>query len=705
VKGSLVLVLIVGLAMAALPGPTAQTDTDRPLLSRSAPRVIAPERMFTTDDANETLHYDSDPASGIGLTNGGTFWGGVRFTPTTGCTLKTILFYQWNSSNNDYVFVFGENNDTTPGVKLDSIPYNGADSMRWKTLNLTSPLVLPAGTDFWVAVRINHTAGLFPLGCDIGPCVRNRGGFISTNGTRWQNLPDLNPDLDYNWNIRAIIAREPGLAHDVGVTRILVPGPSVPVGSYDPTCRVVNFGSNSESNIPVVCLIDSGATRIYGLAETIPGPLAPGARTDFTFTPGWQTGPAGNTYTVTMYTDLDGDLNTANDTTRQTTTTAARFALMDHDTGYCRLTVSCLGSIGYDVPPALDLGNGFHYPKSAGASALFYSSLAIGNDTNYVVDRYYSKPASGTPNTDFVPTESLTAVIPPGTGDEHFRGAFSDAGHASPKGLTVTQHSYMNAGAGYDDFVVLTYDIANGGADPINGVYAGVFADFDVGTASTSNLCYSDTVSRFIKMWMQGSPNPTVGLKILYPRSFANLTAVDHNIWVYPDTCVTDNQKFRFLNGTIVLRRSNRAYDWSMMVSVGPFDLTPGGDAQKFAVAVVGAADTATFRVNAESAQSWYQRSVAVAEGSRLETPAIRIGAAPNPFSDATRIHYSMRTAGRLELEAYDATGRLVDRLVTQVKAGVGVVNWRPRGLGAGLYFLKVKTPDHETVLKTLRTE
>jgi serine protease len=375
---------------------------------------------------------------------------------------------------------------------------------------------------------------------------------------------------------------------------------------------------------------------------------------------------------------------------------------MDHDTGYCKLTVSCFGAIGHDVP-GFDAGIGFCYPKTA-TSALYFASLAIGNDPNYVVDHYYSCPANSGPNNDFTATESLSAVIPPGLADEHFRGVFTDAGHGSPKGLSVTQNSYMTAAEGYNDFIVLNYNITNTSSNAINGTYAGVFADFDVGSNPALNFCYSDTVGRSMKMWMQGTQNPTVGLKILYPKSFRNLTAVDHVVWVYPDTCVTDNQKFRFLNGSIVLRRSNRAYDWSIAASVGPFDLAPGG-AQKFAVAVVGAADTTTFKANAESAQSWYDREVALAEGPKVQTPVLRLGAVPNPFSEATTIRYSASAPGRLEVEAYDATGRLVDRLVAEVKVGDGAVNWRPKNLGAGLYFLKVKTPGHESVFKALRTD
>jgi hypothetical protein len=701
-KGSLILILLVGLALA-LPGPAAPGGTPRPVFSRSRP-AVAPQSFFAPEDANETLHYDTDPASGVGLTNGGTFWGGVRFTPTTACTLKTVVFYQWNTSNNDYVFVYSENNDTTPGAILDSIAYNGTDSLTWKTANLTTPLVFPAGVDFWVAVRVTQPAGVYPLGVDVGPNVHNHGGFISQNGTRWRNLPESNPALDFNWNIRAIIATAPSPAHDVGVTRVLAPPTNVGVGAYAPACRIVNFGASSETDIPVTCWVDSAGTHVYTKDTTLAGPLAAGDHADLTFAPSWQTGPAGNSYTITMFTALGGDLDNSNDTAQQTITVSARFVVMDHDTGNCKLSVTCLGSIGYDAPPSFDAGSGFRYPKTSSTSSLFYSSLALGTDTGWVVDRYYGHPTSGGPNTDFGVVESLVAIVPPGIGDQHFRGVFSDAGHPSPKGLTVVQNSYMSADAGYDDFVVLDYAITNNGSSEIDGICAGVFADFDVGSNSALDFCFSDTDERFMKMWMQGSPNPTAGLKILAPGWYTNLTAVDHNIWVYPDSCVTDNQKYRFLNGSIVLRNSNRAYDWSMVVSIGPFDLAVG-DTQKFAVAVIGASDTAEFRVNAESAQSWYASNLAVAEGGKPAVPVLRIAAAPNPFKRATRISYSALAAGRLDVEAYDPTGRLVDRLAANVKAGPGAIDWSPKRLGAGLYFLKVKVPGKESVIKALLTD
>ena len=378
--------------------------------------------------------------------------------------------------------------------------------------------------------------------------------------------------------------------------------------------------------------------------------------------------------------------------------------LMDHDTGYCKLTVSCQGSIGYDLPPA-DAGSGFCYPKTS-ASALFYSAVAVGNSETYVADRHYSNPASGTPNTDLVPVDSLRPVTPPVAGDEHFRGSYSDAGHPSAKGLKITQNSYMNVATGYDDFAVLALDIANNGSSAVNGVYAAAFADFDIGSAPTNNVCSTDVSRRLTFMRQSTTANPTVGVKILAPRSYANLAAIDHARYVYPDSCMTDGQKWRFMNGTVQQQNSNRAYDWSMCTSVGPFDLAVGAS-YRFAFAFVGGTDGGQVRVNADSAQSWYDREVGISEERKpVMAGALRpLFLSPNPFSGGTFVNYYTRLAGTVELSAFDATGREVEHAAFEAKAGAGRYLWQPKGLAPGVYFIKVKTPDRESTAKVLLTD
>ncbi|MCX6841413.1 MAG: C25 family cysteine peptidase [candidate division WOR-3 bacterium] len=369
--------------------------------------------------------------------------------------------------------------------------------------------------------------------------------------------------------------------------------------------------------------------------------------------------------------------------------------VMTHDTGYCRLAVTALGSIGYDAPPSLDAGIGFCYPKAA-ATELYYSSLALGNGASYLVDRYYGNPATNY-NTDFHIEDSLWAIFPPGSGDEHFRCVINDGGHAAPKSITVAQNSFMTAASGYDDFAVLVYDIHNGGAGAADGLYAGVFADFDIGSDPATNQAAADTVRRTMSMRQASGDNPTVGVKILDPVSFANLSAVDHNLYVYPqDTAMTDDMKYRFLNGTIVQRNSNRDYDWSICASVGPFDLA-AGETYKCAFAFVGGISAANFAENADSAQSWYDNLLGVSgrEGVALARDAARVACVPNPFSRSVQIRYNVPVAGRVRAQVFDVSGRSVAILADgEMAAGKVETVWKPGNLANGVYLLKVVLPN-----------
>ncbi len=107
--------------------------------------------------------------------------------------------------------------------------------------------------------------------------------------------------------------------HDVGVNAIVQPASNVNPEPITPEATIKNFGGNPESNIPVTCWIDSGATRVYTANATLPGPLGAGATANVTFTPNWNPGPAGAQYNVTMFTALSGDVDPSNDTLTGTT--------------------------------------------------------------------------------------------------------------------------------------------------------------------------------------------------------------------------------------------------------------------------------------------------------------------------------------------------------------------------------------------------
>ena len=377
--------------------------------------------------------------------------------------------------------------------------------------------------------------------------------------------------------------------------------------------------------------------------------------------------------------------------------------VVDMDTGAVRLGVCAIGSIGYDEPPVFDLGSGFQVPKG-GASSLFFGSIEAGNSASYLVDHFYSMPANSGTNHDWRAVESLTPYLPAAPADERWKGVMTDAGHSAPKGLRAEQNWYMLAADPFNDWAVVTYDLRNDGASEIAGLYVGYHADLDVGSDPATNTANSDTVRRSMYMKQGTSENPTAGITLLEPTRFANLTAVDHNIWVYPDTCVTDNQKYRLLSGNIVLRNSNRNYDWSIVVSAGPFTLPVGGT-EKVAFAIIGSNTVANWKAASDSAQSWYNANLlGVAEEATQKIATVNrpLFLSPNPFRTGTYIHYFSGTAGNLDLTVYDATGRAVTGSQLAIKAGAGRYFWQPKNLARGIYFLKARTPEKESVVKVL---
>ncbi len=375
---------------------------------------------------------------------------------------------------------------------------------------------------------------------------------------------------------------------------------------------------------------------------------------------------------------------------------------LEHDTGYCRLSVTALGSIGFTEPPSTEIGAGFCYPKSA-TNSLYYASFLVGNSSSYIVDRFFGQPASSY-NTDFGIVDSLRPIIPPANGDEHFRAVISDAKHPTPKGIKVVQNSYMNDDPGYDDFVVLVYNVRNEGGSPVSGLYAGIFADFDIVNAQ-QNIVVSNESKRFSYMRHSSSANPTVGVKILSPQSFANLCAIDHAIYVYPtDSAMNEGMKYRILNGTIVQRNSNRTYDWSVGVSVGPFDLNPGED-YWVAFAVVGGSSEAEFEANADSAQSWYDNYVGIKQeaGEVKEREFSGLKCVPNPFSHSVRLSYHLTQAGWVKMRVFDITGRAVGTLLDQqMNPGRIELDWDASKLAQGVYIVKVTAPDGSQTQKLI---
>jgi serine protease len=290
-------------------------------------------------------------------------------------------------------------------------------------------------------------------------------------------------------------------------------------------------------------------------------------------------------------------------------------------------------------------------------------------------------------------------VVPPLAGDQEYQAVIDDSAHPAPKGLAVDQWSMSVADPGYRDFVVIRYKVQNLGSDSLNGLYVGAFSDFDIDNTTTNDV-FTDTLRRLTYMTQPFDFEYAVGIKLLAPLVAANLSAIDHNVYINPAGMMTEAVKDSFLNGAISMPNSNGSRNWSCVVSAGPYDLAVG-EYRYVAFAFVGGNTEQEMLDHADSAQAWFDRSVAVAEpvdAGDVDIAEVALHATPSPVRDRAQLSFALPQAGRAAVEVLDVEGRVVRVLADGgFGRGVHVLNWDGRDeagrrVASGIYVYRLAT-------------
>ena len=210
-----VLISVVALATAEVSAVESRLISAAGL---SEGRKPVQEALLTDGtDGTDTLHWDGpNDDAGIGMAEGGTFWGAVRLTPVENCTLTSVLWFNYTFASRAVICVWGAGNDYMPGVLLDTV-VSTTGIYAWHDVPVPHRW-LAAGEDIWVGVRATHPRGTFPLGHDAGPMVVLGGGYVSFDGGGWMQMKQLDPSLDFNWNMRAVVQSAPAGLSNQGVT-------------------------------------------------------------------------------------------------------------------------------------------------------------------------------------------------------------------------------------------------------------------------------------------------------------------------------------------------------------------------------------------------------------------------------------------------------------------------------------------------------
>jgi hypothetical protein len=349
-------------------------------------------------------------------------------------------------------------------------------------------------------------------------------------------------------------------------------------------------------------------------------------------------------------------------------------------------------------------GSGFVFPADS-TNLLYIGGFWVGLNSSYVANRDYDAD----PNKEWVVSTNPDGHIwidGFGSSDQDIHAAFTDAGSSEPRGMTVHQESWAFAEEPDDELVILRYFVENNGGSILNEFYAGVFLDFDIGSA-TENTGGVD-VGRHL-VYVSDESGTHAGLSVLMGvRSPdgepihdlpVNQTLIHNPTYVWPNEHILDADKFAFLAASDpdhILAEGITPDDYSVLVSVGPITLEPG-EMREVAFAILGGESLENLFDNADRVQVRYQFATEVPDRpvDRVLTTRL-LPNAPNPFNPSTMIRFELARSEDVTLDLYDAGGRLVRPLVRgRTDPGLISVVWDGRDAngrmaGSGVYFLRL---------------
>lgn len=158
------------------------------------------------------IGWDNGELEGyLGLTNPGEWSVASRFTasdmlPYVGGEITTIKFMPGTSTTSDYAVRIWTGS-TSPELVSEEVVTN-AVPVEWNEIELSTPVTIEEGVEFWIGYYINQVEvanpGGYSAGYDAGPSV---AGLYINQGT---GFSDISGDFDYNWLIQGLVVAEDG---------------------------------------------------------------------------------------------------------------------------------------------------------------------------------------------------------------------------------------------------------------------------------------------------------------------------------------------------------------------------------------------------------------------------------------------------------------------------------------------------------------
>lgn len=385
--------------------------------------------------------------------------------------------------------------------------------------------------------------------------------------------------------------------------------------------------------------------------------------------------------------------------------------LRNHSAGSFLFSFTNYGQYGGNIGQA-HLGQGLRYPGNAPYTMLHRASLLVGTSSLKVSDGIHDfdfAPAPGGPIKMLTGSARADEI-----GIAYIRE--KNEGQLNSIGVRIKQTSMVWKDAPDNDFVILEYKVANPYTAAIQGLYIGIYADWDIpDSLPTRNAVLYDQEMKLGYSYNPQQPQfGAGGLMLLGDSRASGHRAVRNADYIHQG--YSDNAIFSFMSGGFTRAEADSLDDWSQILSSGPHTI-PAGDTLTVAWAFVVGDNIADLLTNAAAAATKYDETINLAaETAEQVSGAPGLPKAfslaqnhPNPFNPGTTIEYIIPDDGntrRVSLNVYDIRGKLVATLVNAEQSGGSYsVEWNGTDrngsqVASGVYFYRISADEFTSIRK-----
>lgn len=181
------------------------TMTFGTLSSENRMRDASPEinnNCRAVEDRGWYYYDNGNNVNAIGLTNGGSIYWGVMFPAGsyTGNVVTKVSMYD-RTPHTGNIMIYQGGTDA-PGSLLYTQAYSCAGGESFVEWTLDSPVAIDPTQNLWIVMRNNEGQFVASVCNNTGD---SNGRWISTDGITWNDLIDVNSDLNYTFMVRAFI--------------------------------------------------------------------------------------------------------------------------------------------------------------------------------------------------------------------------------------------------------------------------------------------------------------------------------------------------------------------------------------------------------------------------------------------------------------------------------------------------------------------